>query len=86
MSQTSSGHPPEDFDWILVQYNNDDIEPIIVAGQAVNTWGKTFREWDAKHNPILKVIKRFNRVIETKDAKKVAKEYGSPQTSQCDLW
>ncbi len=51
MSQTSAGHPPEDFDWILSQYNNDDIEPIIIAGQAVNIWGKTFREWDAKYNP-----------------------------------
>lgn len=43
-------YPPEDFDWILVQFNNDDIQPIIVAGQAVNIWGKTFRDWDAKFN------------------------------------
>lgn len=51
MSQKVKGHLPEDFDWILVQFNQVDIRPIIVAGQAVNIWGKTFRPWDAKFNP-----------------------------------
>jgi hypothetical protein len=51
LNQKPKGHPPEDFDWILVQFNQADIQPIIVAGQAVNIWGKTFREWDAKFNP-----------------------------------
>ena len=51
MNAAASGRSPEEFDWILVQFNRHDIEPIIIAGQAVNIWGKTFREWDAAHNP-----------------------------------
>jgi hypothetical protein len=51
LSAAVSGRSPEDFDWILVQFNRLDIEPVIIAGQAVNIWGKTFREWDAANNP-----------------------------------
>lgn len=43
---------PEEYDWILLQFNNAGIEPVIIAGQAVNIWGKYFREWDEKNNPL----------------------------------
>jgi hypothetical protein len=47
----SAKHDPEDFDWIFLQFNQRGIAPVVVAGQAVNIWGKVFREWDRAHNP-----------------------------------
>lgn len=51
MSASAAKHEPEDFDWIFLQFNQRGIAPIVVAGQAVNIWGKVFREWDRAHNP-----------------------------------
>ena len=51
MNPSARGRSPEEFDWILAQFNRHDIEPVIIAGQAVNIWGKTFREWDTANNP-----------------------------------
>ena len=44
-------HRPEQYDWIIVQFNKQGIVPVVVAGQAVNLWSTIHREWDAKHNP-----------------------------------
>jgi len=44
-------HRPEQYDWVLVQFNEKGIVPVIVAGQAVNIWSSIHQDWDAKHNP-----------------------------------
>jgi len=51
LNLVSKGHDPEEFIWILQQFNAGQVDPIVVAGQAVNIWGKAFRKWDAEHNP-----------------------------------
>ena len=50
MNPASKGHDPEEFVWILQQFNAGHVEPIVIAGQAVNIWGKAFRKWDAENN------------------------------------
>lgn len=42
---------PEEFDWILVQFNAAGVTPVVVAGQAVNIWGKVLRDWNREHFP-----------------------------------
>lgn len=42
---------PEEYDWILLQFNAAGVTPTVVAGQAVNIWGKTFLEWNRLHFP-----------------------------------
>lgn len=42
---------PEEYDWILLQFNAVGVTPVVVAGQAVNIWGKTFLEWNRLHFP-----------------------------------
>lgn len=75
--------PPEDFDWILLQFNKKKLTPTIVAGQAVNIWGKAFREWDAKFNPyspkiddLLPLSSDDLEILETTDVKAISKFKG----------
>jgi hypothetical protein len=42
---------PEQYDWILIQFNEKGIVPVIVAGQAVNIWSSIHQDWDTRYNP-----------------------------------